>query len=418
MQTIQSIKLKDITSKIGSGATPRGGKNSYITEGIALIRSLNVYDFSFAYEGLAFIDEKQASQLENVLVEGADILLNITGASVCRCCLVPKNVLPARVNQHVSIVRIKPRAASARYALYAINSPYNKRRLLAIAQGGATREALTKEKIENFEIPLPPLPTQLKIAAILSAYDDLIENNLRRIKILEEMAQTLYREWFVKFRFPGHQKVKMVDSPLGKIPEGWEAKRVGDIAEDMRRGVKPSEVPPDTPYIGLEHLPRKSIALSQWGFAGDVQSTKFEFKRGEILFGKIRPYFHKVGFAPIDGICSSDTIVIADKDHKWYPLLLCCVSSEDFVAHTTQTSKGTKMPRADWEVLTKYPVPVPPPSLLTNFNSFLENNLGLIENLIFRNRNLRQTRDLLLPKLISGELDVSELDIETVNDGL
>ena len=258
----------------------------------------------------------------------------------------------------------------------------------------------------------------MNIAAILSAYDDLIENNLRRIKILEEMAQTLYREWFVKFRFPGHQKVKMVDSPLGKIPEGWEAKRVGDIAEDMRRGVKPSEVPPDTPYIGLEHLPRKSIALSQWGFAGDVQSTKFEFKRGEILFGKIRPYFHKVGFAPIDGICSSDTIVIADKDHKWYPLLLCCVSSEDFVAHATQTSKGTKMPRADWEVLTKYPVPVPPPSLLTSFNSFLENNLGLIENLIFRNRNLRQTRDLLLPKLISGELDVSELDIETVNDGL
>jgi type I restriction enzyme, S subunit len=165
------------------------------------------------------------------------------------------------------------------------------------------------------------------------------------------------------------------------------------------------------PYIGLEHLPRKSIALSQWGFAGDVQSTKFEFKRGEILFGNIRPYFHKVGFAPIDGICSSDTIVIADKDHKWYPLLLCCVSSEDFVAHATQTSKGTKMPRADWEVLTKYPVPVPPPSLLTNFNSFLKNNLGLIENLIFRNRNMRKTRDLLLPKLISGELDVSELGI-------
>jgi type I restriction enzyme S subunit len=276
---------------------------------------------------------------------------------------------------------------------------------------GTTQDNLSLDKLLRFDFVVPKAPVQQKIASILSAYDDLIENNLRRIKILEEMAQSLYREWFVKFRFPGHQKVKMVDSPLGKMPEGWEAKRLGDIAEDMRRGVIPSEVPPDTPYIGLEHLPRKSIALSQWGFADDVQSTKFKFKRGEILFGKIRPYFHKVGFAPIDGICSSDTIVIADKDHKWYPLLLCCVSSEDFVAHATQTSKGTKMPRADWEVLKKYPIPVPPPSLLTKFNSILENNLGLIESLIFRNHNLRQTRDLLLPKLISGELDVSELDI-------
>ena len=203
--TWELTSLKKITTKIGSGATPRGGKNSYKTEGITLIRSLNVYDFEFSYKGLAFITEGQASEtrLARVIVEPKDILLNITGASVARCCMVPEHLLPARVNQHVSLVRVDLTRADSYYVLYCINSPAYKHQLLTMAQGGTTREALTKEIIGNFEIPFPPLPAQRKIAAVLSTYDDLIENNTRRIKILEEMASTIYREWFVEFRFPG-----------------------------------------------------------------------------------------------------------------------------------------------------------------------------------------------------------------------
>lgn len=155
--------------------------------------------------------------------------------------------------------------------------------------GGAAQPLLIQTVLKQVPAPLPTPHNQRKIASILSAYDDLIENNTRRIAILEEMAQAIYREWFVKFRFPGHENVKMVDSPLGKIPEGWEPKRLGNIATEVRHGVDPSEVDPETPYFGLEHLPRKSIALSDWGTAKDVQSTKLAFKRGEILFGKIRP---------------------------------------------------------------------------------------------------------------------------------
>ncbi|MBL7164411.1 MAG: restriction endonuclease subunit S, partial [Anaerolineales bacterium] len=181
------IPLKQITSKVGSGATPRGGKKSYKDEGVSLIRSLNVYDFKFDYDGLAFIDDEQANGLSNVEVRHNDILLNITGASVARCCIVPDKVLPARVNQHVAIVRIDQNLANPHFVLNVINSPRYKHHLLTLAQGGATREALTKETIENFKVPLPPLKTQRKIAAVLSAYDDLIENNTRRIQILEEM---------------------------------------------------------------------------------------------------------------------------------------------------------------------------------------------------------------------------------------
>ena len=145
-------------------------------------------------------------------------------------------------------------------------------------------------------------PPNAKSPQSLSPYDDLIENNTRRIKILEEMAQAIYREWFVEFRFPGHEQAPMVESELGLIPQGWEVGTLEDLAESVRRNIKPSDINQKTPYFGLEHLPRKSIALSNWDSVDSINSAKLGFKKGEILFGKIRPYFHKVGVAPLDGI--------------------------------------------------------------------------------------------------------------------
>jgi type I restriction enzyme S subunit len=273
--------------------------------------------------------------------------------------------------------------------------------------------------LRSVPIRFPPHPIQRKISSILSAYDDLIENNLRRIKILEEMAQNLYREWFVKFRFPGHQHTRFTDSPQGRIPEGWEVKLLGNLADQIRDGVNPDSVDPETPYFGLEHLPRESITLADWGFASEVHSTKLLFKKGDILFGKIRPYFHKVGVAPLKGVCSSDTIVIRPKSTDCFGLVLGCTSSAEFVEHATATSQGTKMPRANWDVLVKYQVPMPCQPFLGQFNEFMYDIVNQLHNFVFRNQTLRRTRDLLLPRLISGEVDVSELDIsvsEEVDD--
>ena len=269
--------------------------------------------------------------------------------------------------------------------------------------------------LKTSKILCPPMQLQRKIASVLSAYDDLIENNTRRIKILEDMAQTLYREWFVHFRFPGHADVPMVESPLGPIPQGWKITELGDLAESVRRNVKPNDVNQETPYFGLAHLPRKSIALSDWDSVDSINSAKLAFKKGEILFGKIRPYFHKVGVAPLDGICSSDTIVIRPKIRECFATTLACVSSEHFIAYATATSQGSKMPRAEWNVLAKYAVVIPPDQITERFSDFTCKVVDKIQNLIFQNRNLRQTCDLLLPKLISGEIDVSELDIDTTS---
>lgn len=275
--------------------------------------------------------------------------------------------------------------------------------------GASGRQRADIASVEDLEVPAPDLPTQRRIASILSAYDDLIENNTRRIAILEEMARRIFEEWFVRFRFPGHEQVKMVESELGLIPEGWSWGTLRDIAEDVRDSINPEATDPSTPYVGLEHIPRRSLGLSDWGFASEVQSTKLRFKSGDILFGKIRPYFHKVAVAPVDGVASSDAIVIRAKDHAWYSLVLATVSSDAFVAEATQSANGTKMPRANWNVLLGYKVPIPSSMVLSKFNDLMSGIVGFIRTTTLKNRNLRATRDLLLPKLISGELDVSTL---------
>lgn len=255
-------------------------------------------------------------------------------------------------------------------------------------------------------IPVPPLPVQRRIAGILSTYDELIENSQRRIRILEAMARALYREWFVHFRFPGHENHPRVPSALGEIPEGWEVKPLGEIAEAMRRNVPKGELDQEQPYVGLEHIPRRSLALDAWAMVDELGSNKLEFKKGEVLFGKIRPYFHKVSVAPFDGLCSADTIVIRARAPEHYSAVVACVSSDAFVAEASATASGSKMPRANWGVLEKYQVVIPNGKVAERFGVLLEDIVTEQQVLISRTQNLRRTRDLLLPRLLSGQLEL------------
>jgi len=187
LNTNKIIPLKDITSKIGSGSTPRGGQKSYKTEGISLIRSMNVHDTGFRKKGLAFIDDEQAKKLNNVTIQENDVLLNITGASVARCCIVDKNYLPARVNQHVSILRLKDEMIPS-FLHYYLISPSVKSELLFSSSGGATREAITKSMLEEFQVPLISLTIQEKTVAYL----DGIAKKIEKIKqVQKEKMQSL-----------------------------------------------------------------------------------------------------------------------------------------------------------------------------------------------------------------------------------
>jgi len=194
-------KLGEITTKIGSGATPLGGEKSYKTEGISLIRSLNVHDMRFRYKDLAFIDKNQADKLSNVVVEVGDVLLNITGASVARCSVVPENVLPARVNQHVSIIRLMEDEMVPEFLHYGLISKEYKDQLLKTGEkGGSTRQAITKAEIENFSVRYPPLPEQRAIVAKLDALSaetkKLEAIYQQKLANLEELKQSVLRKAF------------------------------------------------------------------------------------------------------------------------------------------------------------------------------------------------------------------------------
>jgi len=170
-----TVKLVDICDKIGSGATPRGGKEAYCDEGISLVRSQNVLDFVFSCTGLAFISNEQASKLDNVIVREQDVLLNITGDSVARACMMDDAYLPARVNQHVAIIRGKADKVINSYLLYFLQ--WKKEHLLQLASAGATRNALTKGMIEQLDINLPSLTEQSQVVAVLDAIQAKIKKN-------------------------------------------------------------------------------------------------------------------------------------------------------------------------------------------------------------------------------------------------
>jgi len=299
---------------------------------------------------------------------------------------------------------------------------------------GSAQPSLNRNYIYPIEVRVPPPNEQRAIAHILGTLDDKIELNRRMNETLEAMARALFKSWFVDFdpvraklalsgaegaegRDPGLPKAiadlfpdRFEDSELGEIPEGWEVGSLGDVAEHPRRGLQPDEIDPSTPYIALEHMPKRSIALADWGAADGLESNKFEFKRGEILFGKLRPYFHKVGVAPVDGVCSTDIVVVAAKAAKWFGFVLGHVSSDAFVEHTNAGSTGTKMPRTSWGEMARYPVVLPPEKVAAAFTSQMRVAVDRVIASIHECGTLAALRDTLLPKLISGELRVTSVE--------
>ena len=294
---------------------------------------------------------------------------------------------------------------------------------------GAVFNSLKCIDIPNFELPIPPLETQKRLGVLLDALDSKIDLNRQMNETLEAMARAIFKDWFVEF---GPTRAKAVGrapylAPYlwdlfpdtrdeeGR-PAGWKRGTLADIAVSPRRGVSPSDVAENTPYIGLKHMPRRSIALTEWEDAGKVTSNKWVFKQGEFLFGKLRPYFHKVGLAPLDGICSTDIVVVVPRDPDWAAFTLACLSSDEFVDYTAQTSTGTKMPRTSWKIMGQCRIYLPSGPVAHAFQSLVHPLFEIVRANIHESRTLAQTRNLLLPKLMSGEIRLvkAEKELEAV----
>jgi type I restriction enzyme S subunit len=249
----------------------------------------------------------------------------------------------------------------------------------------------------------------------LSSLDKKIELNNRINAELEAMAKTLYDYWFVQFDFPDANGKpyktsggKMAYNPTLKreIPDGWGILSLSNLVELVKGNVSPSDIDPNTPYIGLEHIGRKTIVLSDWANSGLANSDKTTFKKNDILFGKIRPYFHKVAVALFDGVTSTDTIILRPNKKCFFGLALETVFTDEFVEAATRSSTGSKMPRADWNFLQYYKIPVPKADLLEAFQSIFEYLLQKIGLSVIENKKLGELRDWLLPMLMNGQATV------------
>ena len=262
-----------------------------------------------------------------------------------------------------------------------------------------------KEAMRRFELSLPSLPTQRRIAGILSAYDELIENNQRRIKILESMARALYRERFVHFRFPGHESDPRVPSPLGEIPQGWEVRKLGDLCELRKDPYRDSDHS-DLPLLDMARMPTSSLAPSDTGSPAELSTSRILFQAGDTLFGAIRCYLHKVVEAHYPGVTNTSVLVLRPRSPSFRALVAIIASDIDTIRWAETQSTGTKMPVINWGVFQGMPSPIPSKSVAQAFEDIAGPMLDEIGALATQIQTLRRTRDLLLPRLISGELDV------------
>lgn len=392
----QPIKIKDICVAVKSGGTPSSSNSRYYGGDIPWLRTQEVI-FNRIKDTEIKITEHGLINSSAKWIPEKSVIVAMYGASAGRVAI---NEIPLTTNQACCNLIIDGSISDYRFVYYFLLHKYDSLKGLA---KGAAQNNLNAGQVANFEILCPSLNQQLIIGDILSGYDDLIENNTHQIQLLEEAARQLYKEWFVRLRFPGHEQAKVVDG----VPEGFCRMSLADLCQEKRDVVRPEKLNPETPYIGLEHMPRRSITLGDWEFADKVSSSKHKFQVGDILFGKIRPYFHKVGITFTDGIASSDALVIRSLRNNLLPLVLMVVSSDAFVAMTSKTVKeGSKMPRADWKHMQRYPVLLPPEGLLNSFNSAIEPILDQLRILVMMNKKLQEARDLLLPRLMSGEIRV------------
>jgi type I restriction enzyme S subunit len=323
----------------------------------------------------------------------------------------------ACLGRRMGLLRPKKEKVIPEYLLYAYLSPAFQQTIISNTIRGATVDRIALNELSDFSIRIPRIEEQQKVANLLKTIDAKIDCNNRINAELEAMAKTLYNYWFVQFDFPNQNGKpykssggKMVYNPTLKreIPVGWKAVQLSDLVDEVRDRVTPECFEENMPYIGLEHIARKSIVLANWSTADQAISNKAAFRSGDILFGKIRPYFHKVGLATMDGITSTDTIVMRPKSAALSGLALETVFADRFVEMASAASTGSKMPRADWKVMKKYGVAIPlqPSPLLAEYQKLFDLAANKIRVHIRQNQHLTQLRDWLLPMLMNGQVTV------------
>lgn len=401
-EIIETVKLEDICHLITDGK--HGDCQNEDNSGYYFLSAKDVRDGKLNYENARqityddFVQTHKRTQLESL-----DILISNSG-TIGRMAIAKNNELTRRTTFQKSVAIVKPikdKVSSFWLYYYLLN---NTERLINTAGGTAQKNLLLRD-MRAFKVDIPPLQFQKKIAFILTAYDDLIENNNRRIKILEEMAQAIYREWFVNFRFPGYEKIEMVKSELGMIPEGWEVKKLGDVC-DVVMGQSPKSEYYNTDGEGLPF----HQGVKDYGSRFPTHST---YCTVEGRIAEQRDILISVR-APVGRINLANTKLIIGRGlsavrHKQGLQSFLLYQLKDIFSEEDSMGSGTIYKAITKTDLLGLKLKHPSAGLDKHFNELVTPMDSEIENLTLKVNSLRKTRDLLLPKLISGEIDVVKI---------
>ena len=398
-----NIKLIDICEKIGSGATPRGGKEAYCDEGISFIRSQNVLDFTFSRDGLAFINDEQAKKLSNVEVHDGDVLLNITGDSVARACVMDSDFLPARVNQHVAIVRGNKKHVLNNYILYFLQ--WRKDYLLQLASAGATRNALTKGMIEQLEIDLPPLIDQKKIVVVLDLLQSKIVLNQKINDNLQQQSAAIFSDWLETHATSSREVT------------------LGEVCIKVTDGSHFS--PKDDPTSSIPMLSVKDMDEYDFNFTSCKHISEEDYQKmqtndcvpkvNDILVAKDGSYLKEIFVCNERrklAVLSSIAIFRPNTEIIYTEILLAFLKSPRVLQEVRDNYvSGSALPRIVLKDFKKLKFSLPSMQAQSEITDVMIAYRRQIALNIQENQRLEALRDALLPKLMSGEVDVSDVQL-------
>lgn len=359
--------------------------------GIPMINMKEIFAYDRIADQVCELVPLTAAERESCLLESGDLLFarqSLTYDGAGKCVVVMESDQERTWESHLIRVRLDTAKASAGYYFYYFRSPQGRGSMETIIQQVAAA-GIRGSDLRRLLVPRPSVNEQRAIADLLGALDDKIAANAKLAATADELVRALYAQ----------------------LTAGTEERiQLADLAFQPKVQVDPGVLGPDSVYVGLEHIPRRMMWLDAMGCAADVSSAKSVFEEGDVLFGKLRPYFHKVVAAPVRGICSTDVLVVRPIDAKFAGFILASVSSDPVVDRCTASSEGTRMPRTNWKDLAAVKVPWPGPDEALTFSERVLDLRKVAEARIRESGTLAAMRDAILPQLMSGHLRIKGVE--------
>jgi type I restriction enzyme S subunit len=401
-------KVKNLAEYITVGFV--GSMSSlFVEDGVPLLRGQNINEYSLNLTNLKYISQETHSKWKKSALMPGDVVIVRVGYPGT-ACVIPDGIGELNAASLV-IVRPDPKKLNANFLCYVINSPWGKAQVSGRLVGAA-QQVFNTQTVAELEISCPPLPTQQCIANLLSAYDELIKNCQRRIEILESMARALYREWFVYFRYPGHESVPLAPSALGDIPQGWEVEKLVNVADVNHAQINARNAPQELHYIDISSVsPGQIDKLTTYNFADAPGRARRIVRHGDVLWSCVRPNrrSHAQVILPGPNTIASTGFAVLTATKVPFTFLYFATTTDDFVAYLSNNATGAAYPAVSAQTFEKADLLIPAAPLLKMFGEATVPMTEEIHTLQLKIKNLRSTRDMLLPRLLSGQIDVEAI---------